>query len=175
MTMRDEVVVSTPWFRLLARYLDDAGPQVLPHYCIDTCDYVSIVALDEQGRLVLVKQYRPAVQQITLELPGGHVDPGQEPVDAARQELWEETGYHAREWQLLGRLRPDVGRLTNNLWVFWAESLFRNVPDDWKPESDVESVAMPPSIGNLLERGLDNTISLASLMLAVLKRKVPLD
>src|SRR6185369_2972305 len=157
MTMRDEAVVTTPWFRLLARHLDEASSQA-PHYCIDTYDYVSIVALDEQGKLALVKQYRPAVQQITLELPGGHVDPGQEPLEAARNELWEETGYHAHKWELLGTLRPDVGRLTNNLWVFCAEGLFRNEPGDWKPESDVEAVTYPGPISKLLESGLDNTI-----------------
>jgi ADP-ribose pyrophosphatase YjhB (NUDIX family) len=164
--MRDDVVFNTPWFRLLARH---AGGEH-PYYCIDTFDYVSVVALDEAGQLVLVKQFRPAIGGVAVELPGGHVEPGREPLDAAKQELWEETGYRAATWEPLGCLRPDVGRLTNRLWCFWAAGLSRTA--DWQPEQGVEVVTWKGTTANLLSSGLDNAFSLASVFLAVMKGKL---
>src|SRR5262249_18088057 len=90
--MERHVVYTTPWFDLVAKSID-AGD--LPHYSIATKDYVSIVALTAEGHLLLVRQYRPAVEQVTLELPCGHVEPGETPEEAARKELLEETGYVA--------------------------------------------------------------------------------
>ena len=107
-------------------------------YCLQTPDFVSVVAFDERKRLILVKQFRPSIEQTALELPGGHVDEGQKPEDAARIELWEETGYRASSFELLGCMRPDVGRYTNRLWCFWVE---KAVPDPAKrPEPGHEVV-----------------------------------
>jgi hypothetical protein len=161
--MQQEVVFATPWFSLLARRRGETEA-VQPYYCLQTPDFVSVVALDEQKRLILVKQFRPAIEQPALELPGGHVDEGQKPEDAARQELWEETGYRARSVELLGCLRPDVGRLTNRLWCFWAD---KAVPDAAKhPEAGHEVVYYDGAMGDIVSFGLDNCYSLSCLWLA---------
>src|SRR5437763_11391084 len=102
------VVYSTPWFDLVAKSL--AGHDQ-PHYSIRTTDYVSVVAVTRQRRLLLVRQYRPAVEGMTLELPSGHVEPGETPEEAARKELLEETGHVADRFELLGEFSPDTGRL----------------------------------------------------------------
>jgi ADP-ribose pyrophosphatase len=164
--MPDDVILKTPWFRLIARQVE-SGP---PYYCLDTFDYVSIVARDAAGGLVLVKQYRPAIQAVAVELPGGHVESDQDPLDAAKQELWEETGYHAAVWEPLGCLRPDVGRLSNRLWCFWAEGLTKT--EGWLPERGVDVVTWQGTPADLLTSGVDNAFSLATLFLAVMRGKL---
>jgi ADP-ribose pyrophosphatase YjhB (NUDIX family) len=165
--MLETCVYATPWFKLLARSQKEDG---FPYYCLETEDFVSIVALDDAGRLLLVKQFRPAIGQEALELPGGHVDAGQTPQQAAAQELWEETGYRAGEMELLGCLRPDVGRLTNRLWCFWATELA--LDPQKQPEPGHEVVLYAGQMSRLLEFGVDNCYSLASVWLAGVKGKL---
>src|SRR5437016_1944270 len=101
-----EVVFSTKWFELVAKH--PAG-YTEPHYSINAPDYVIVVARDEQGRLLLVRQSRPAIAMKTLELPSGHVDAGETPESAARKELLEETAYVADQFEFLGDLWSDPG------------------------------------------------------------------
>jgi 8-oxo-dGTP pyrophosphatase MutT (NUDIX family) len=167
--MRQEVVFATPWFSLLAR-LQDESKKAEPYYCLQTADFVSVVAVDEKKQLILVRQFRPAIGQTALELPGGHVDERQKPEDAARQELWEETGYRADSFELLGCLRPDVGRLTNRLWCFWASN---PVADPAKqPEAGHEVVYCHGPLENIVSFGLDNCYSLSCIWLAMMRRKL---
>src|SRR4051812_25783530 len=86
----DKLVFDTRWFQVVARPFTGSSE---PHYVINTTDFVSIIATDTEGRLILVRQFRPAVGRKTLELPSGHVEKGETPEEAARKELLEETGY----------------------------------------------------------------------------------
>ena len=115
--MIDQVVFSTPWFEIVEKHPTAGGT---PHYALLTKDYVSVVAVTRDGRLPLVRQYRPAVGRTTLELPSGHVEDGETPEAAARKELLEETGLVADDWTCLGDLSPDTGRLANRMWCFFA-------------------------------------------------------
>jgi hypothetical protein len=82
--MEDKVVFATPWFELVAKH--PAGYSE-PHYSIRTQDYVMVIATTVDGRLLLVRQFRPAVGEKTLEFPSGHVERGETPLQAARKEL----------------------------------------------------------------------------------------
>ncbi|MBI3453588.1 MAG: NUDIX hydrolase [Rhodospirillales bacterium] len=85
------------------------------------------------GEIVLVEQFRPCLETRTLELPGGLLEPGEEPAASVARELEEETGYRVGgELTFLGKLYPDTGRLENRLWCFHATGV-EPVPD-WRPE-----------------------------------------
>ncbi len=111
-------VYTTPYFQLIAKTL--SGHEDDPYYAIATDDYVTVLAVTRANEILLVRQYRPAVEDWTLELPSGHVDKGETPDQAARRELLEETGYHATVWEQLGCVRPDTGRMGNRQWCFFA-------------------------------------------------------
>jgi 8-oxo-dGTP pyrophosphatase MutT (NUDIX family) len=163
--MDEEVVFDTPWFQLVAKRPPSWNS---PHYSIRTHDYVCVVAVPAEGGLLLVRQYRPAVAASCLELPGGHVDPGESPEESARRELLEETGYRAERLELLGWLAPDVGRLGNRMWCYYAEGV---VPvAGHQPESGIESICYSRSLQGLLnEPDFNHALHLAALLLAVSK------
>ncbi|MHC5012710.1 MAG: NUDIX hydrolase [Planctomycetota bacterium] len=87
---------------------------------IDAPDWVNVVALTDDDELVLIRQWRHAREAITLEIPGGTVDAGESPEEAARRELLEETGYEARQWARLGVIEPNPAILTNRCHTWLA-------------------------------------------------------
>jgi ADP-ribose pyrophosphatase len=82
-----------------------------------------MMAVDAQGRILLVRQYRlPAGAQL-WELPAGRLDPGENPLQAARRELMEETGYRARRWDKLISFYPSPGYISEKMTIFLATGL----------------------------------------------------
>lgn len=133
------IVFSTPWLEVEAKDTDlDADP----FYSLKLADYVAVVAVTTEGRMILVRQFRPAVEQETLELPSGLVDSAESPEAAALRELEEETGYTVPRLYHLGTLFPDTGRLQNRLWCYLARDATR-IPA-WSGESGMEVVLMTP-------------------------------
>jgi ADP-ribose pyrophosphatase len=94
-----------------------------PHdfYVLDMPDWVQVVALTTEGRLVLVEQFRPGTRVVTLEFPAGLVDPGEEPAAAAARELAEETGYRGGEATIIAALAPNPALQNNRLFVVLIE------------------------------------------------------
>jgi ADP-ribose pyrophosphatase len=164
MINKREIVFGTPWFSVEAKYTDaDAEP----FYSLKLPDYVTIVAYTTQGDIVLVQQYRPAIEASILELPSGLVDGKDDPEATARRELEEETGHRAGEMVHLGTLYSDTGRLQNRLWCYLAPDV-KPIPG-WKPEEQgIETVLMPPH--DLAKAQLDgrftHALHLAALQLA---------
>jgi ADP-ribose pyrophosphatase len=161
-----EAVVTTPYFRLLAKRLKEpAGGE--PYYSLEMLDYVSVVAIARDGRFILVRQYRPAVETVTLELPAGHVELAQQPEQAARTELAEETGHLATEMRFAGSLRPDTGRLANKMWVYVATGLDPIL--GWQPEAGVEVItASADELTRWLNDGtFDHALHVAALYMAM--------
>src|SRR5712691_6168265 len=83
----------------------------------------AVVAVDADGQVLLVRQLRPAVGAHLLELPAGLVDPGELPIDTARRELEEETGFTAQHLEPLVRFYASPGFSTELLHIFVATSL----------------------------------------------------
>jgi len=83
-------------------------------------DWVNVIAVSDEGMLVLVEQYRHGTDSVTLEIPGGAVDEGETPMEAAARELEEETGYRPGELHPLGEVHPNPAFLSNTCWTFLA-------------------------------------------------------
>ena len=159
-------IFATQWFDLIAK---DVSGDPAPHYSISTRDYVSVLAVTAGRNIVLVRQYRPAVEQMTLELPGGHIEEGETPEEAARKELREETGFHAQEFVLLGELAPDTGRLGNRMWCFFAREATPDPGGGFEPEAEVEPVVYGKSLRDLIlaEPAFCSALSRATILMAI--------
>jgi len=83
----------------------------------------AILALADDGRVLIERQFRYAMQQVYVEIPAGKIDPGETPLQTARRELLEETGYTARQWALLTRIHPAIGFTNEIIDIFVAREL----------------------------------------------------
>jgi 8-oxo-dGTP pyrophosphatase MutT (NUDIX family) len=98
-------------------------------YVVEAPDWINIIPLNDAGEVVLIEQYRHGTGEISLEIPGGMVDPGENPREAAARELLEETGYEASEVILLGKTRPNPAIQNNWIHTFLARDVqFRHAP-----------------------------------------------
>ena len=168
---RGQIVLDTKWFQIVARKVPGYDG---PHYSLRTLDYVCIVAVNQKGELLLVRQFRPAVNRKTLEIPSGHVEAGQTPEEAARQELLEETGYEAGKMHLLTNLVPDTGRLSNRLWCYFAGDVSLS-PENRRHsvEAGLELVLFREPIRSLVEReDFCSALHCAALFAAVLQGRI---
>ena len=87
---------------------------------IQSVDWAQILPITRDNEAVLVRQYRHGSQRITLEMPGGLVDPGEDPATAALRECLEETGYRARVARPLGVVNPNPALFAHRLNSFYA-------------------------------------------------------
>ena len=169
--VKTEVLYRTPWCELVGKTMK-AGEE--PWYSVRGPDYTAVIALTAEGRVLAVRQYRPAVERFTIELPSGIIDAGETPEASARRELVEETGYEASEIELLCPMFPDVGRLGTRVWYFFASGLRR--VEHWQPEEGVEVLSY--SIDELVRAIEDGTFNhalhVAALVPALLRGKLKL-
>jgi len=92
------------------------------YHAVGQQDYIAIVARTPDGKIPILRQYRPALERFTWELPAGLVDKGEEAVETCRRELMEETGYPAKAVHALGAYAPCTARLSNQLHSFFVET-----------------------------------------------------
>lgn len=93
-----------------------------------------MMPVDDQGRVLLVKQFRLPADDYMWELPAGRLDPGESPLDAARRELREETGYSAEKWTELASFFSSPGFLEERMTVFLAQDLTAGEQDTMEDE-----------------------------------------
>lgn len=97
------------------------GKIVTPYYVYEFPTWVSALALTEDNKVIMVKQYRHAIQDTIVEIPGGCVDPEDPNFEhAISRELMEETGYEFSKFEYLGKISPNPSTNTNWMHMFLA-------------------------------------------------------
>jgi len=111
--------------------------QELRRVVLETRDWVNVVALTPERNVVAVRQFRFGSQTVTTEIPGGVIDRGEAPIDAARRELREECGYSAERWTYLGAVQPNPAFLDNLCHHFLAEGARRTHAQELDEGEDI--------------------------------------
>jgi ADP-ribose pyrophosphatase len=131
-------LVTNRWMNLRADRCALANGNIIePYFVIEEPEWVHVVPVLDDGRMVLVTQYRHAAETTCVEFPGGIVDAGENPAEAAPRELLEETGFHARDWQPVGAFFVNPARQTNRVHVFLARGLTRVAEQELDETEDV--------------------------------------
>jgi ADP-ribose pyrophosphatase len=147
--------------------------QAHPRVVLEGPDWVNVIPVTAAGAVVLVRQYRFGSASVTLEIPGGMVDPGEEPAAAALRELEEETGYRAERLVPLGWSHPNPALQSNRLHTYLAHGCRRVHAGHADPgeELTVEEVPRAALQGLVTQGAISHALVLAALYLEQLQAR----
>lgn len=171
--LSSDELFSHPYFRFRKDRCALPNERIMPaYYVMEFVDWANVVALTDDGKIVLVNQYRHAAKRRFYEFPGGTLDPDNKdetPESAARRELMEETGYGVSRLTYLGHHYPNPGLQDNRMHVFLGTGC-RKVAEpklDTYEDLEVELVDVQDFL-QCIEQGRPmHSLMMASLTLAL--------
>ena len=165
-------IAAKGFFRLRSDKFELPDKRVMTHYYVmEFTDWVNVLPLTRDGKIVLVEQYRHAVGEMSLEIPGGSLHPGanEDPKAAALRELREETGYTPGEIRLVGKCFPNPALQNNKIWTYVALDCEKTHSQELDPFEDIEVVTVEfPEVFDLIRKGrIKNSLVIQAIHLAM--------
>lgn len=138
-------VLQNKWYNVRQDTLEVRPGRVIDDYFVGVFpDIVMILALTDNGLVPLVRQYKHGMQDIITELPAGYIDKDEDPLDSAKRELREETGYESNDWTKLGYFVKSAGNaMGGNIYIYLAKSAKKTSSQDFDDNEDIEVIEKP--------------------------------
>jgi ADP-ribose pyrophosphatase len=148
-----KVIPVSRWLSVISREVQ-FSPQghAETYYAIEQPDYLVGVAVTAEERILLVRQYRPALEEFSLELPAGLLEENEDPAKAMSRELLEETGYTTESIRLIGKNATCSSRISNHTYSFFIRAGSRIAQFIEEPGISVSS-ASPDELRELIRTG----------------------
>jgi len=142
--------------------------QTSDFHVLETSDWVNVIPVTRAGEVVMVRQFRHGIRDLTLEVPAGLMDPtDSSPADAARRELREETGYAGHTVVPLGMVHPNPAIMNNRCHVFLARDVARVGAPQWDgtEELAIETIPLDRVPALILDGSVGNALTLVAFHL----------
>ena len=169
---KSQEVLNTPPFNILEKtYKKPRGLGNMQAYVVDCPDWVNVIGLTKNNEVLLIKQFRFGTDDIELEIPGGVVEHGEDPIIAAKREFEEETGYQSKQWEKIGTVDANPAIMNNKCYTFLAKSITPSGEINFDPDEMIEHKLVPlENVRELVENGLiTNTFIIAAFHWFALK------
>jgi 8-oxo-dGTP pyrophosphatase MutT (NUDIX family) len=169
----------TPWTRVATKVLNDLRIMKVQEvtaispktgnehgfFVLDTVDWVNVLPITPDQEVVFVRQYRHGSDDLSLEIPGGMVDPGEAPIVSAARECLEESGFRASDLKSLGVLNPNPAVFNNQLHTFVAEDVVieADIQNTATEQTEVVLVPVADLTSYLLDGRIDHALVAATL------------
>ncbi|MBQ3440658.1 MAG: NUDIX hydrolase [Bacteroidales bacterium] len=164
--LSSEYLFRRPWLTARKDVVQLPDGRVNPeYYILEYPDWVNVIALTDDGRMILERQYRPGLAKTCYEIPCGVIEEGETPLEAAKRELLEETGYAGGDWQEWMTLSPNPSTSTNLTHSFLVKGVKKVSGQHLDATEDIEVSLHPQEY--VLEL-LQNNQILQALMAAPL-------
>lgn len=145
--------------------VDGTGKPRRDAFILECPNWCNVIPLTEAGEIVMIWQPRFGTDALSLEVPGGVVDPGEAPLAAAQRELREETGYTAKHIRALGKTEPNPAFQGNLCFSFVAEGVSHSHDTSFDELEECETVLVPiDAVASLID---DGTITHALAVVAL--------
>lgn len=143
------------------------GREIHDFYKVTIKDCAAIVAITPDNNIILKKEYRHCYGEELIEIPAGVLEDGEEPLETAKRELEEETGYVGKKWTYLGKTVESSAKLINYMYIYLAEGCEMKSNQKLDYGEDIEVLRV--SLEEAVEMIMSNQIICSSSIGAILK------
>lgn len=160
------------WFKARAdKCLLPDGKILEPYYIIELPNWTNMIIITKDEKMVLVRQYRHAKGSVTLELPGGILEDGEEPMASAIREMREETGYVSTEVEFLFKISPNPAINDNTAYFFLATNAEKLAETCFDPYEDliVETYSKTELLKLLEDNALQHGVQIGAIYKALIR------
>lgn len=161
------------WFKLRAdKVLKGNGEKMDPYYVLEYSDWVNVLPVTKDGKIVLVRQYRYSLGTFSIEVPGGIMDPHEtEPLEAAKRELLEETGYSCGKIEEVAIVATNPATHNNRLHCYLATDceLTHELDHDENEELEVLIVTVEELLTMLRENKIVQSLHVNSILYGLMR------
>ncbi len=172
-TISSEYLYNDEWLKARKEVCQRPDGKIIdPYYILDYATWVCAVGLTTDDQVVLIKQYRHALGEVCLEIPGGCVDDKDENYEVAvRREMAEETGYIFKEAEYLGFCSPNPAANSNLMHMFLLKGGVKKQEQDLDFNEDIEVLLYPLDqlLQLVLDREIHEAMHISAVMLALQK------
>lgn len=154
-TIATEYLIRRPWLTARRDEVELPNGKVYDeYYVLEYPDWVNMIAVTTDGQVLLERQWRQALGEISTEIPAGVIEQGESPLAAAQRELAEETGYTGGQWTELLTLAPNSSTMNNRCHCFLAQGVSLTEAQHLDETEDLQVMLTPEAeVFEMLKRG----------------------